>query len=51
MQPLRLKVAPKTYPHLRALQEGELTDPSVHPTFEDIEPIHRAFAPMARRQA
>ncbi|MBN3764118.1 hypothetical protein [Burkholderia sp. Ac-20365] len=50
-QPLRLKTALKTYPHTRALKSGELTDPAVELVFEDIEPIHRAFAPMARTQA
>ncbi|MFL9999682.1 MULTISPECIES: substrate-binding domain-containing protein [Paraburkholderia] len=50
-QPLRLKTALKTYPHTRALKAGELTDPAVELLFEDVEPIHRAFAPMARRQA
>jgi 4,5-dihydroxyphthalate decarboxylase len=50
-QPLRLKTALKTYPHTRALKAGELTDPAVELVFEEVEPIHRAFAPMARRQA
>jgi 4,5-dihydroxyphthalate decarboxylase len=50
-QPLRLKAALKTYPHTRALKSGEFTDPAVELAFEDIEPIHRAFAPMARKQA
>jgi len=49
-QALRLKAALKTYPHTRALKAGELTDPAVQWAFEDVEPIHRAFAPMARRQ-
>lgn len=49
-QPLVLKAALKTYPHTRALKACELTDPAVDLRFEDIEPIHRAFAPMARRQ-
>ncbi|WP_198017956.1 hypothetical protein [Burkholderia sp. WSM2230] len=51
MQPLQLKTALKTYPHTRPLKDGELTDPAVQLAFEDVEPIHRAFAPMARRQA
>ena len=49
-QPLVLKAALKTYPHTRALKAGELTSPVVDLRFEDVEPIHRAFAPMARRQ-
>jgi 4,5-dihydroxyphthalate decarboxylase len=50
-QPLRLKTALMTYPHTRALKSGELTDPAVELVFADVEPIHRAFAPMARKQA
>jgi 4,5-dihydroxyphthalate decarboxylase len=50
MQPLLLKTALKTYPHTRALKSGELTDAAVQLVFEEVEPIHRAFAPMARRQ-
>jgi 4,5-dihydroxyphthalate decarboxylase len=48
--PLRLKTALKTYPHTQPLKTGELTDPAIELAFEDVEPIHRAFAPMARRQ-
>src|SRR5580698_6640422 len=51
MQPLRLKTALKTYPHTMPLKTGALTDPAIELVFEDVEPIHRAFAPMARRQA
>lgn len=50
IQPQRLKTALKSYPHTRALKAGELTDPAVELMFEDVEPIHRAFAPMARQQ-
>ncbi|MGH8778430.1 hypothetical protein [Paraburkholderia sp.] len=50
-QPLKLKTALKTYPHTRALKAGELTDLAIELAFEDVEPIHRAFAPMARHQA
>ncbi|HKR43870.1 MAG TPA: hypothetical protein VJU59_30050, partial [Paraburkholderia sp.] len=45
-----LKTALKTYPHTQPLKAGALTDPAVELRFEDVEPIHRAFAPMARRQ-
>src|SRR5580698_3521054 len=51
MQPLRLKTALKTYPHTMPLKTGALSNPAVELVFEDVEPIHRAFAPMARRQA
>jgi 4,5-dihydroxyphthalate decarboxylase len=49
--PQRLSAALMTYPHTRALKSGEITDPAIELVFEDVEPIHRAFAPMARRQA
>ncbi|SEA83263.1 substrate-binding domain-containing protein [Paraburkholderia sartisoli] len=49
-QPLRLKTALKTYPHTRALKTGELSAPAVELIFENVEPIYRAFAPMARNQ-
>jgi 4,5-dihydroxyphthalate decarboxylase len=50
-RPARLKTALKTYPHTQALKSGELSDPAVELLFEEVEPIHRAFAPMARHQA
>ncbi|AJK49099.1 hypothetical protein [Burkholderia plantarii] len=46
----RLTIALKSYPHTKALKHGELTDPAVRLAFDEVEPIHRAFAPMARRQ-
>ncbi|WP_459906173.1 substrate-binding domain-containing protein [Caballeronia sp. HLA56] len=46
-----LRIALKSYPHTRAIIAGELRDPAVNLTFEEVEPIHRAFAPMARHQA
>jgi len=39
------------YPHTRALREGRLTSPEVSLRFEDVAPVHKAFAPMVRRQA
>jgi 4,5-dihydroxyphthalate decarboxylase len=50
-EPLRLSTALKTYPHTAKLKSGEIADPSIELVFDEIEPIHRAFAPMARRQA
>ena len=38
------------YPYTAALKKGELTAPGVDFKFEDIKPINRAFAPMAREQ-
>ncbi|WP_414450749.1 hypothetical protein AB4851_16860 [Burkholderia sp. 22PA0099] len=46
----RLITALKTYPHTQPLKTGALSDPAVDLVFDDVEPIHRAFAPMARRQ-
>ncbi len=48
---LRLSAALKTYPHTSGLKSGAIADPSLELVFRDVEPIHRAFAPMARTQA
>ena len=48
---LTLTVAVKRYPHTAGLMSGELSLPGLRLDCLDIEPIHRAFAPMARRQA
>jgi 4,5-dihydroxyphthalate decarboxylase len=40
----------KTYRHTAKLKSHEITHPAVELMFDEIEPIHRAFAPMARRQ-
>src|SRR6186997_1473655 len=38
------------YPYTAALKKGELTAPGVDFKFEDVKPVNRAFAPMAREQ-
>ena len=38
------------YPYTAALKKGELTAPGVEFKFEEIKPVNRAFAPMAREQ-
>jgi 4,5-dihydroxyphthalate decarboxylase len=38
------------YPYTAALKKGELTAPGVDFKFEEIKPVNRAFAPMAREQ-
>lgn len=48
---LQLDAALKRYPHTERLIDGTLSVPSLHLNCLDIEPIHRAFAPMARTQA
>jgi 4,5-dihydroxyphthalate decarboxylase len=39
------------YPHTRALKSGELTDPALRLHFTEVEPVHKAFAPMVRNEA
>ncbi len=46
----RLRAAIKSYPTTRALLEGRISSPLIDFDFVDVEPIHRAFAPMARDQ-
>jgi 4,5-dihydroxyphthalate decarboxylase len=46
-----LRTVLKTYPHTRAIKSGELTDPRVRLDCLQVDPIYRAFAPMARQQA
>ena len=48
--PLRLRTALKRYPHTARLITGEITDPRVRLDWVEVEPIYRAFAPMARAQ-
>lgn len=47
----RLTVALDDHPHVQAIRSGALSDPAVTLDFVDADPIHRAFAPMVRRQA
>jgi 4,5-dihydroxyphthalate decarboxylase len=46
-----LTTAVKRYPHTAKLMSGELALPGLSLHCLEIEPIHEAFAPMARRQA
>jgi len=48
--PLHLKTVLKRYPHTEKLIAGEITDPRVRLDFVNVDPIYRAFAPMARAQ-
>lgn len=45
-----LSVALKRYPTTEALLSGKLTSPLFNLAFQEIEPIHDAFKPMAREQ-
>ncbi|HEY4073314.1 MAG TPA: hypothetical protein VGM52_09440 [Herbaspirillum sp.] len=47
---LHLKTALKRYPHTAKLIDGEISDPHIQLDCLEIEPIYRAFAPMARNQ-
>ena len=49
-QTVTLKTALGNYPFTAALKKGELTAPGVAFQFEEIKPVNRAFAPMAREQ-
>jgi len=46
-----LRAALGTYPHTRALKTGALSNADVTFDFVEVEPIHKAFAPMVRRAA
>jgi 4,5-dihydroxyphthalate decarboxylase len=48
--PLVLRAALKTYPHTLRIKSGAIADARVSLDCLDIDPIYRAFAPMARRQ-
>lgn len=48
---LTLSTAIKSYAHTDKLISGEINDPLVKLNCVQVEPIHRAFAPMARSQA
>jgi len=47
----RLRAVLKRYPHTAPIIAAEITDSRVQLDFQPIEPIFRAFAPMARTQA
>jgi 4,5-dihydroxyphthalate decarboxylase len=50
-EPVVLRTALGRHPVSTVLRSGELTEPGVKLDFADVEPIHRAFAPMVRTQA
>ncbi|HEY4318778.1 MAG TPA: hypothetical protein VGN04_14355 [Herbaspirillum sp.] len=47
---LHLKTALKRYPHTGKIIDGQISSPTVQLNCEEVEPIYRAFAPMARQQ-
>lgn len=46
-----LKTVLADYPHTRALRDGSMAHPDVDLRFQQVEPVHKAFAPMVREQA
>ena len=50
MTDMTLVTALGNYPYTAALKKGELTAPGISFKFEEIKPMNRAFAPMAREQ-
>jgi 4,5-dihydroxyphthalate decarboxylase len=48
--PPSLRAVLKRYPHTNGLISGEIRDPRVSLDWVNVEPIYRAFAPMARSQ-
>lgn len=49
--PVHLSAVLGSYPHTAALKSGAIASPKVVLDFTEIEPIHKVFAPMVRRQA
>jgi 4,5-dihydroxyphthalate decarboxylase len=45
-----LRMAVKRYPTNEALLDGKVTSPKLQFEFDEVEPIHNAFAPMAQKQ-
>ena len=43
-----LRTALKTYPHTAGIKNGTITDPRVTLDCVEIDPIYKAFAPMAQ---
>ena len=37
------------YPHTTPLKNGDISSASVHWDFHEMSPVHKAFAPMVRR--
>src|SRR3954463_15027865 len=50
MADITLKTALADYPWTKPLKSGAETVPGVTLQFEEIKPVNRAFAPMAREQ-
>jgi len=46
-----LKTVLGTYPHTKALKDGSVTHAGITLDFQDVSPVHKAFAPMVRNEA
>jgi 4,5-dihydroxyphthalate decarboxylase len=51
MNPIAMKTVLGSYPHTRALKDRSVTHAGVTLAFQDVSPVHKAFAPMVRHQA
>lgn len=51
MNATTLKTVLGNYPHTKALKEGTVTQAGVTLDFQDVSPVHKAFAPMVRNEA
>ena len=49
--PSTLRTVLSDYPHTMPLKRGELTSPGLRLEFQDVEPVHKAFAPMVRDES
>ncbi|MET0256867.1 MAG: hypothetical protein ABW193_13785 [Luteibacter sp.] len=49
--PFALRTVLKPYPHTEAVRRGELTRPEVVLDVQEVNPVHKAFAPMVREEA
>ena len=49
-EPARLTAMLGSYPHTLPLKQQRITSPLLTLTFEEVEPVHKAFKPMAMRQ-
>lgn len=49
--PFALRTVLKSYPHTEAIRRDELTHPDVAFDLQDVNPVHKAFAPMVREEA
>jgi len=49
--PFALRTVLKSYPHTESIRRGDLNHPDVTLDIQDVNPVHKAFAPMVRDEA